>query len=57
MNTILKVSSSNEHSNGGCDFAFVELTAEIAAIALRRIVSFRQACAVRVLRWTAVQKQ
>jgi len=42
MNIVLKVSSSNEHYNGGCDFAFVELTAEIAAIALRRIQTLKE---------------
>jgi len=42
MNLVLKVSSSNENYNGGCDFAFVELTAEIAAIALRRIQTLKE---------------
>ena len=42
MNIVLKVSSSNENSNGGCDFALVELTAEIAALALRRIQTLRE---------------
>ena len=42
MNIVLKVSSSNENYNGGCDFALVELTAEIAALALRRIQTLRE---------------
>ena len=42
MNIVLKVSSSNENYNGGCDFAFVELTAEIARIALRRIQTLKE---------------
>ena len=42
MTIVLKVSSSNENYNGGCDFAFVELTAEIAAIALRRIQTLKE---------------
>lgn len=41
MNIVVKVSSSNENSTGGCDFALVELTAEIAALALRRIQMLR----------------
>jgi len=39
---VLKVSSSNENSSGGCDFALVELTTEIAALALRRIQTLRE---------------
>jgi len=42
MNMVLKVSCSNEDYNAGCDFAFVELTAEIAAIALRRIQTLKE---------------
>lgn len=42
MNIVLKVSSSNENSTGGCDFALVELTTEIAALALRRIQTLRE---------------
>ena len=42
MNIVLKVSSSNEDYNAGCDFAFVELTAEIAGIALRRIHTLKE---------------
>jgi len=42
MNIVLVVSSSNENSHGGCDFALVELTTEIAALALRRIQTLRE---------------
>ena len=42
MNLILKVSSTNENYNAGCDYAFVELTAELAAIALRRIQTLQE---------------
>lgn len=41
MNIVLKVSSSNENYSGGCDFALIELTPEIAALALRRIQAVR----------------
>lgn len=37
MPVILKVWSSNPFNNGGCDFAIVELTQELANVALRRI--------------------
>ena len=30
MRIILKVSSSNEHCNGGCEFALLDLTPELA---------------------------
>ena len=42
MKIVTKVSSSNENSTGGCDFALVELTAEIAALALRRVQTLRE---------------
>src|ERR1017187_10923356 len=42
MNIVLTVSSSNENSTGDCDFALVELTTEIAALALRRIQTLRE---------------
>ena len=32
MRIILKVSSSNEHCNGGCDFALLDLTPELAGL-------------------------
>ena len=41
MKIVLKVSSSNENDSGGCDFVFIDLTAEIAALALRRIQTLR----------------
>jgi len=42
MKLLLECYSSNENYNGGCDFAFVDLTPELAAIALRRIADFAQ---------------
>jgi sulfur carrier protein ThiS len=42
MKVALKVSSSNENCIGGCDFALVELTPELAALALRRIAVLRE---------------
>jgi hypothetical protein len=38
VRVILKVWSSNPDSNGGCDFAVVEITPELAKLALRRIL-------------------
>jgi len=37
MKLILRVSSSNEYCDGGCDYAAVDLTRELASLALRRI--------------------
>ncbi|MHB8655717.1 MAG: hypothetical protein ACYDA9_17775 [Terriglobia bacterium] len=37
MKLILRVSSSNEYYDGGCEYAAVELTRELAHLALRRI--------------------
>jgi hypothetical protein len=37
VRVILKVWSSNPENNGGCDFAVVDLTPELARLALRRI--------------------
>jgi len=42
MRIVLKVWSSNPESNGGCDFALVEVTPELAALALRRIAAVRE---------------
>ena len=42
MKVVLKVSSTNENCIGGCDFALVELTPELAALALRRIAVLRE---------------
>lgn len=41
MRVALKVSSSNEHWDGGCEFALVEVTPELAALAVRRITALR----------------
>jgi hypothetical protein len=41
MRIILKVSSSNEYCDGGCEFALVDLTPELAALALQRIAALR----------------
>ena len=37
MKFLLRVSSSNQYRDGGCEFALVELTRELANVALRRI--------------------
>jgi hypothetical protein len=37
MKLILRVSSSNEYCDGGCEYAAVDLTRELASLALRRI--------------------
>ncbi|MGA2630906.1 MAG: hypothetical protein ABSG54_11915 [Terriglobia bacterium] len=37
MKLILRVSSSNQYCDGGCEFAVVDLTRELASVALRRI--------------------
>ena len=37
MRLVLKVSSSNEHWNGGCEFALVELAPELSELALASI--------------------
>jgi len=42
VNIVLKVSSSNEHYSGGCDYALFELTPEIAVLALQRIQTLRE---------------
>ena len=42
MRIILKVSSSNEHCNGGCDFALLDLTPELARLAVGRIATLRE---------------
>jgi hypothetical protein len=36
------VTSSNEHWNGGCEFALVDLAPELTALALRRITALRE---------------
>jgi hypothetical protein len=42
MRIVLTVTSSNEHWNGGCEFALVDLTPELTALALRRIAALRE---------------
>ena len=42
MRIALKVTSSNEYFNGGCEFALLDLTQELAALALRRIGTLRE---------------
>jgi hypothetical protein len=42
MRIILKVSSSNEYCDGGYEFALVDLTPELAALALQRIAMLRE---------------
>jgi hypothetical protein len=42
MRIALKVSSSNEYCDGGCEFALVDLTPELATLALRRIATLRE---------------
>ena len=41
MRIALKVTSSNEYCNGGCEFALLDLTPEVASLALRRIATLR----------------
>ena len=41
MRIALLVTSSNEHCNGGCEFALVDLTPDRAALALRRISALK----------------
>jgi hypothetical protein len=42
MRIILKVSSSNEHCNGDCEFALLDLTPELARLAVGRIATLRE---------------
>ncbi len=42
MRVILKVWSSNPENNGKCDFAAVEVTPQLATLAMRRIAVLRQ---------------
>jgi len=37
MKLLLRVTSSNEYCDGGCEYAAVDLTCELANVALRRI--------------------
>ena len=42
MKLVLRVSSNNEHCDGGCELALVDLSPELAALALRRMVVLRE---------------
>jgi sulfur carrier protein ThiS len=42
MKVILRVSSNNEHCDGGCELALVDLTPQLAGMALRRIAVLRE---------------
>ena len=42
MKILLKVSCSTEHWDSECEFALVEVTAELAGLALRRIAALRE---------------
>jgi hypothetical protein len=42
MRIVLKVISSNEYCDGGCEFALVDLTPELATLALSRIAALRE---------------
>ena len=42
MRIILKVSSNNEYCDGGCEFALVDMTPGLAALAMRRIIALRE---------------
>ncbi|MGB7593267.1 MAG: hypothetical protein WCD04_09595 [Terriglobia bacterium] len=42
MRIVLKVSSNNEYCDGGCEFALVDLTPELAALAMGRIAILRE---------------
>ena len=42
MRVILKVTSGNEHYSGGCEYALLDLTPELAALALRRIAVLKE---------------
>jgi len=42
MRIVLKVSSNNEYCDGGCEFALLDLTPELAALALGRIATLRE---------------
>ena len=41
MRILLKVTNSNEYCDGGCEFALVDLSPELAALALQRIAALR----------------
>ena len=42
MRVVLKVTSSNENYNGGCEHALLDLTSDLASLALRRIAVLKE---------------
>lgn len=42
MKIVLSVSSSYQHDTGGCEVALIELTSELASLALGRIAALRE---------------
>ncbi len=42
MRLVLKVTSGNEHSSGGCEYALLDLTPELTALGLRRIAVLKE---------------
>lgn len=42
MRIVLKVSSSNEYCDAGCEFALLDLTRELGALALGRIATLKE---------------
>jgi len=42
MHIVLKVTSSNEYCDGGCEFALVDLNGRLSALALQRIAALRE---------------
>ncbi|MGD0694451.1 MAG: hypothetical protein ABSB82_06310 [Terriglobia bacterium] len=42
MRIVLKVSSNNEYCNEGCEFALLDLTPELARLAMGRIATLRE---------------
>ncbi len=42
MRVALKVTTSNEHYNGGCEYALLNLNPELASLSLRRIAVLKE---------------
>jgi len=42
VRVVLKVASSNENYNGGCEYALLDLTPDLASLALRRIAVLKE---------------
>jgi len=42
VRVVLKVTSGNEHYSGGCEYALLDLTPELAALARRRIAVLKE---------------